>query len=179
MPPGLGNFAMKKCFPPPLEVVQRARCYLALRLLRAYVDVMGKTRERRFDEHMDKIRRWLGECEGMLERRPVSNRTDTEVIAKLGIVLSRINCGPEKTPQEQYTHWGAAIFCAHIFLVDIRATCPEWYNKPIRRKNESGVITNRYPWHYLYTVVDHLAGWFESNIPAIVELGTGIYMEIA
>ena len=56
---------MKKHFPPPPEVVQRARCYLALRLLRAYVDVMGKTRERRFDEHMDKIRRWLGECEGI------------------------------------------------------------------------------------------------------------------
>ena len=99
----------KNIFPSP-EVVQRARCYLALRLLRAYVDVMGKTRERRFDEHMDKIRRWLGECEGMLERRPVSSRTDTEVVAKLGIVLSRINCGPEKTPQGQYTHWGAAIF---------------------------------------------------------------------
>lgn len=140
---------------------------------------MGKTRERRFDEHMDKIRRWLSECEGMLERRPLSSRTDTEVIAKLGIVLSRINCGPEKTPQEQYTHWGAAIFCAHIFLVDIRGTCPEWYNKPIRRKNESGVITSRYPWHYLYTVVDHLAEGLESNIPAIVDLGTGIYMEIA
>lgn len=60
-----------------------------------------------------------------------------------------------------------------------RATCPEWYNKPIRRKNESGVITSRYPWHYLYTVVDHLAEGLESNIPAIVELGTGIYMEIA
>ena len=98
----------KKFFPPPPEVVQRARCYLALRLLRAYMDVMGKTRERRFDEHMDKIQRWLGECEGMLERRPVSNRTDTEVIAKLETVLSQINCGPEKTPQEQYTHWGAA-----------------------------------------------------------------------
>ena len=112
----------KKFFPPPPEVVQRARCYLALRLLRAYMDVMGKTRERRFDEHMDKIQRWLGECEGMLERRPVSNRTDTEVIAKLETVLSQINCGPEKTPQEQYTHWGAAIYCVHILLVDIRAT---------------------------------------------------------
>lgn len=169
----------KKFFPPPPEVVQRARCYLALRLLRTYVDVMGKTRERRFDEHMDKIRRWLGECEGMLERRPVSSRTDTEVIAKLETVLSRINCGPEKTPQEQYTHWGAAIFCAHIFLVDIRGTCPEWYNKPIRRKNESGVITSCYPWHYLYAVVDHFAEGLKSNIPAIVDLGTGIYMEIA
>ena len=27
---------MKKRFPPPPEVVQRARCYLALRILRAY-----------------------------------------------------------------------------------------------------------------------------------------------
>lgn len=169
---------MKKPFPPPPEVVQRARCYLALRILRAYVDVVGRTRERRFDEHMDKIRRWLGECEGMLERRPVSNRTDTEVIAKLETVLSQINCGPEKTPQEQYTHWGAAIFCAHIFLVDIRATCPEWYNKPIRRKNESGVITNRYPWHYLYTVVERLAEGLEATIPEVAELGTEIYLTV-
>ena len=148
--------------------MQRARCYLALRLLRAYMDVMGKTRERRFDEHMDKIQRWLGECEGMLERRPVSNRTDTEVIAKLETVLSQINCGPEKTPQEQYTHWGAAIYCVHILLVAYsRATCPEWYNQPIRRKNGSGIITNRYPWHYLYTVVEHLAEGLEANIPAV------------
>ena len=106
----------KKFFPPPLEVVQRAQCYLALRLLRAYVDVMGKTRERRFDEHMDKIRRWLGECEGMLERRPVSSRTDTEVIAKLETVLSRINCGPEKTPQEQYTIGGRPSSAPTFFL---------------------------------------------------------------
>ena len=62
---------MKKHFPPPPEVVQRARCYLALRILRAYVDVMGKTHDHRFDDLMDKIRHWLGECEEMLERRPV------------------------------------------------------------------------------------------------------------
>lgn len=54
----------KKFFPPPPEVVQRARCYLALRLLRAYMDVMGKTRERRFDEHMDKIQRWSVSVKG-------------------------------------------------------------------------------------------------------------------
>ncbi len=116
---------MKKRFPPPPEVVQRARCYLALRLLRAYVDVMGK------------IRRWLGECEEMLERRPVSNCTDSEVIQKLEIVLSCIDCGPHKSPREQYTHWGAAIFCAHILLVDVRATCPAWYGRAIRRRNDA------------------------------------------
>ena len=119
---------MKKHFPPPPEVVQRARCYLALRILRAYVDVMGKTHDHRFDDLMDKIRHWLGECEEMLERRPVSNRTDSEIIEKLRIVLSRIDCGPQKSPREQYTHWGAAIFCAHTLLVDVRATCPAWYS---------------------------------------------------
>lgn len=119
---------MKKRFPPPPEIVQRARCRLALRVLRAYVDVMGNTRDRRFDDLMDKIRHWLGECEEMLERRPVSNRTDSEIIEKLRIVLSRIDCGPQKSPHEQYTHWGAAIFCAHTLLVDVRATCPVWYD---------------------------------------------------
>ena len=44
---------MKKRFPPPPEIVQRARCRLALRVLRAYVDVMGNTRDRRFDDLMD------------------------------------------------------------------------------------------------------------------------------
>ena len=135
---------MKKRFPPPPEVVQRARCCLALRLLRAYVDVMGKTHDHRFDDLMDKIRHWLGECEEMLERRPVSNRTDSELIEKLRIVLSRIDCGPQKSPREQYTHWGAAIFCAHTPLVDVRATCPVWYGKAVRRKNAAGAITNRY-----------------------------------
>ena len=77
-------------FPPPPEVVQRARCYLALRLLRAYVDIMGKTHDHRFDDLMDKIWHWLGECEEMLERRPVSSQTDSELIKKLRIVLSRI-----------------------------------------------------------------------------------------
>lgn len=129
---------MKKHFPPPPEVVQRARCYLALRILRAYVDVMGKTHDHRFDDLMDKIRHWLGECEKMLERRPVSNRTDSELIEKLRIVLSRIDCGPQKSPREQYTHWGAAIFCAHTLLVDVRATCPAWYGKAVHRKNAAG-----------------------------------------
>ena len=170
---------MKKRFPPPPEVVQRARCYLALRLLRAYVDVMGKTRDRRFDDLMDKIRRWLGECEEMLERRPVSNCTDSEVIQKLEIVLSCIDCGPHKSPREQYTHWGAAIFCAHILLVDVRATCPAWYGRAIRRRNDAGVITSRYPWRYLYTVVERLAEGLEATIPEAAELGTEIYRKVA
>ena len=40
-------------------------------------------REHRFDDLMDKIRHWLGECEEMLERRPVSSRTDSELIDHL------------------------------------------------------------------------------------------------
>ena len=169
---------MKKHFPPPPEVVQRARCYLALRILRAYVDVMGKTHDHRFDDLMDKIRHWLGECEEMLERRPVSNRTDSEIIEKLRIVLSRIDCGPQKSPREQYTHWGAAIFCAHTLLVDVRDTCPAWYGKAVRRKNAAGNITNRYPWRYLYTVVERLAEGLEATIPEVAELGTEIYLTV-
>lgn len=169
----------KKVFPPPREIVQRARCSLALRLLRAYVDVMGQTHDRRFDALMDKIRRWLVECETMLERRPVSNRTDSEVIAKLELVLSRIDCGPHKPSKEQYTHWGAAIFCAHILLTDVRSTCPTWYNRPIRRKNAKGLMTCRYPWHYLRTVVESLAEALERALPAAGELGTEIYLEVA
>lgn len=157
--------------------MQRARCCLALRILRASFDVMGKTRDRRFDDLMDKIRHWLGECEAMLERRPVSNRTDFEVSEKLRIALSRIDCGPQNSPREQYTHWGAAIFCAHTLLVDIRVTCPVWHGKTVRRKNAAGAITNRYPWRYLYTVVERLAEGLEVTIPEAAELGTEIYME--
>lgn len=169
---------MKKCFPPPPEVVQRARCHFALRLLRAYVDVMGKTHDCRFDDIMDKIRHWLKECEEMLERRPVSNRTDSESIEKLRIVLSCIDCGPQKSPREQYTHWGAAIFCVYTLLVDVRATCPVWYGKAVRRKNPAGAITNRYPWRYLYTVVERLAEGLETVIPEAAELGTEIYLTV-
>jgi hypothetical protein len=169
----------KKLFPPPPEIVQRARCYLALRVLRAYVEVMGQTSDRRFDELMGTIRRWLVECEALLERRPVSNRTDSEVIAKLEVVLSRIDCGPHKPSREQYTHWGAAIFCAHILLVDVRATCPAWYGKPVRRKNAAGAITSRYPWRYLCGAVQRLAEGLEATIPETGELGTKIYMQIA
>ena len=135
-------------------------------------------REHRFDDLMDKIRHWLGECEEMLERRPVSNRTDSEIIEKLRIVLSRIDCGPQKSPREQYTHWGAAIFCAHTLLVDVRATCPAWYGKAVRRKNAAGNITNRYPWRYLYTVVERLAEGLEATIPEVAELGTEIYLTV-
>lgn len=168
-----------KLFPSPPEVVQRARCYLALRVLRTYVDLIGETGDRRFDGFMEKIRRWLGECEAMLERRPVSSQTDIEAIEKLRIVLSRIDCGPQKSPREQYIHWGAAIFCAHTLLVDVRATCPAWYGKAIRRKNAEGAMTNRYPWRYLYTVVERLAEGLEVTIPEVTELGTEIYMKIA
>ena len=135
-------------------------------------------REHRFDDLMDKIRHWLGECEEMLERRPVSSRTDSELIEKLRIVLSRIGCGPQKSPREQYIHWGAAIFCAHTLLVDVRATCPVWYGKAVRRKNAAGAITNRYPWRYLYTVVERLAEGLEATIPEVAELGTEIYLTV-
>lgn len=168
----------KKRFPPPPEIVQRTRCYLALRVLRAYVDVMGQTSDRRFDDLMDTIRRWLVECEALLERRPVSNRTDSEVIEKLRILLSCTDCGPQKSPREQYTHWGAAIFCAHVLLVDVRATCPAWYGKPIRRRNAAGAITSRYPWRYLCGAVQRLAEGLEATIPETGALGTKIYMQI-
>ena len=38
---------------------------------------------------------------------------------------------------------------------------------------------NRYPWRYLYTVVERLAEGLEVTIPEAAELGTEIYMEIA
>ena len=104
-----------------------------------------------------------------------ANRTDSEIIEKLRIALSRIDCGPQKSPCEQYTHWGAAIFCAHTLLVDVRATCPVWYEKAVRRKNAAGAITNRYPWRYLYTVMERLAEGLEVTIPEAAELGTEIY----
>ena len=106
-------------------------------------------------------------------------RTDSEVIQKLEIVLSCIDCGPHKSPREQYTHWGAAIFCAHILLVDVRATCPAWYGRAIRRRNDAGVITSRYPWRYLYAVVERLAEGLEATIPEAAELGTEIYRKVA
>ena len=108
----------------------------------------------------------------------LSNRTDSELIEKLRIILSRIDCGPQKSPHEQYTHWGAAIFCAHTLLVDVRATCPVWYGKAVRRKNAAGAITNRYPWRYLYTVVERLAEGLEATIPEVAELGTEIYLTV-
>ena len=61
--------------------------------------------------------------------------------------------------------------------MDVRATCPVWYEKAVRRKNAAGAITNRYPWRYLYTVMERLAEGLEVTIPEAAELGTEIYME--
>ena len=158
--------------------MQRARCRLALRVLRAYVDVMGNTRDRRFDDLMDKIRHWLGECEEMLERRPVSNRTDSGDHRKATDHPFPHRLRTAKSPARAVHHWGAAIFCAHTLLVDVRATCPVWYGKAVRRKNAAGAITNRYPWRYLCTVVERLAEGLEATIPEVAELGTEIYLTV-
>lgn len=52
------------------------------------------------------------------------------------------------------------------------------YGKAVRRKNAAGAITNRYPWRYLYTVVERLAEGLEATIPEVAELGTEIYLTV-
>ena len=48
-----------------------------------------------------------------------------------------------------------------------------------RVQNRSLPQSNRYPWRYLYTVVERLAEGLEVTIPEAAELGIKLYMEVA
>ena len=124
----------EKTLPAPPEIVQRARCRLA-------PSRTAGLRRRHGQHPRPPVRQPHGQKSGTGSGSArdvgaaVSNRTDSEIIEKLRIVLSRIDCGPQQSRASSTPTGGAAIFCAHTLLVDVRATCPVWYGKAVRRKN--------------------------------------------
>lgn len=168
----------EKHFPPPPEVVQRARCYLARGFCGPTLMSWARPTTTGSTTSWTKSDTGSGSARRCWSGGRVSNRTDSEIIEKLRIVLSRIDCGPQKSPREQYTHWGAAIFCAHTLLVDVRATCPAL----VREGGSPQECCGQHHKPLSVAVSLHGCGTPRrragGTIPEVAELGTEIYLTV-
>lgn len=135
-------------------------------------------REHRFDDLMDKIRHWLGECEEMLERRPVSSQDRLGAHRKAADRPFPHRLRAAEIPARAVHPLGRGNLLCPYPARGRPGHMPVWYGKAVRRKNAAGAITNRYPWRYLYTVVERLAEGLEATIPEVAELGTEIYLTV-
>ncbi|MBQ3058955.1 MAG: hypothetical protein IJD16_01380 [Desulfovibrio sp.] len=148
---------------PPVAI-QHSRCVMAVSVANAVMQFFKEPADKALIGQLQKIRRWLDDCEAQIKSRQLSRGAMRDIDRKLSQLDAAFNV-KDLDDEALFQRACALVWTADTFILDVRCTCPEY--RRVRC------------WRYLWQTWGTLAEWLLAICPGADEQGCALYERAA
>ena len=148
---------------PPVPI-QHTRCVIAVRVAQAVLQFFKEPTDSTLDRQLQKIRRWLQECDEQIRGRQLSRGAIRDIDRQLSHLDDAFNV-KALDDEALFQRVCTLVWTADTFILDVRCTCPEFRTARC--------------WRYLWQTWGTLAEALLEICPGADEQGCALYERAA
>ena len=148
---------------PPVPI-QHSRCVMAVSVAKAVMQLFKEPADKALIGQLQKIRRWLDDCEKQIRERPLSRGAQRDIDRKLSHLDAAFNV-KDLDDEALFQRVCSLVWTADTFILDVRCTCPEYRTARC--------------WRYLWQTWGTLAEALLKICPGADEQGCALYERAA